>query len=120
MFCHYRKVGQGKNMFTSPPTPHPRPPKPEMPFGGDIFMTYLRNIYEWELESEVGETYFITTFMKHIQFCILTENEKANSSQIYQICALTVFIQLLLSISVVFSSFWCKKYIIPKEKGNLI
>ena len=38
-----------------------------------------------------AETIFITTSMKRISFCILTGNEKENSSQIYQTCALTVF-----------------------------
>ena len=35
---------------------------------------------------------FITTFMRRIKFCILTGNEKENSSQIFQTCTLTVFI----------------------------
>ena len=37
------------------------PPKPNMPFGGDIFLAYLRNIYEWELGSR-RETYFHSNF----------------------------------------------------------
>ena len=32
-----------------------------MSFGGDISLTYLRNIYEWELGS-LGETYFYNNF----------------------------------------------------------
>ena len=38
-----------------------------------------------------GKHFFITTFMKHIQLCILTRDEKENSSQTYQVRALTVF-----------------------------
>ena len=41
---------------------------------------YLCNIYEWELGSR-GKHIFITTFMKHIQFCILARNQKENLSQ---------------------------------------
>ena len=51
-----------------------------------------------------GGHIFITTFMKRIQFCNLTGNEKENSSQIYQTRAQTVSIYLLLfPISVVLS-----------------
>ena len=44
-----------------------------MPFGGDISLTYLRNIYEWELGSSggggggevgVGGTYFYNNFFE--------------------------------------------------------
>ena len=54
---------------------------------------------------------FITTFMNRIQFCILTGNEKDNSSQIYQTCAHII------------SSKSCVPVIpmqerSPKEKGN--
>ena len=30
------------------------PAGPKMPFGGHISLTYLRNIYEWELGSGMG------------------------------------------------------------------
>ena len=55
----------------------------------------------WGLENKVcvwggggggGKHIFITTFIKRIQFCFLTGNEKENSSQIYQTRAQTVFI----------------------------
>ena len=57
-------------------------PRSMLPFSGDIPLTYLRHIYEWELVSRG----------KRIQFCILTGNEKMNLSHIYQIRALTVFV----------------------------
>ena len=69
-------------------------PRPKMPFGGDISLTYLRHIYAWELGSRGGGGghIFITTLMKHVQLYILSGNEKVNSSKIYQTCALSVFI----------------------------
>ena len=67
------------------------------------------------VKSDSFEHIFITTFMKHIQFCIIPETRKGNSSQIYQTCELTLFIYPLFPISVVFSSFWCKTYF-PKRK----
>ena len=95
------------------------PSRPKIPFGGDISLTYVRNIYKSELGSRGGGGVggghiFITSLMKHIQFCILTRNEKENSSQIYQICALTVFIishQCCVLVIVM-------QEIFPKGKGS--
>ena len=39
-----------------------------------------------------GGKHIFITFIKRIQFCFLTGNEKENSSQIYQTRAQTVFI----------------------------
>ena len=64
------------------------PPRPKMSIGGDISDIFTSYMYEWELGSR-GIHIFIITFMKHIQFFILTENEKVNSSQT---CILSVFI----------------------------
>ena len=60
---------------------------------------------------------FITTFMKSIQFCILTGNEKESSSQIYQTRAQTVFILTTLSNQYCVLVILMQE-IFPKEKGN--
>ena len=86
-----------------------------MPFGGDISLTYLCNIYEWELGSR-GKHIFKTTFMKCIQFCILTENEKENSNQIYQTRTQTIHLIIISSKCCVLIILM--EEIFPKENDN--
>ena len=76
----------------------PKIHKPRMRFGGNISLTYLRHLYEAELESSRGvgwEHIFITIFMKRILFSIITGNEKENSSQIYQTRAQSIHITII-------------------------
>ena len=61
-----------------------------------------------------GKHTFITTFMKHIQFCILTGNEKENSSQIYHTCAPTIHLAIISHQCCVL--FTLMEEIFPKEK----
>ena len=57
---------------------------------------YLLRTYEGNISTKghlgfSGKTYFYNNF-NEIRFGILTGNEKENSSQIYQICALSIFV----------------------------
>ena len=101
-----------KNMFPFPlPHPNPQPLRPKMPYGGDTSLTYVCNIYEWELGSMTEGTYFYNNFYEThsiLHFNWKWERDfKPNIQETRTEC--------IHLISVVSSSVWCKKYL-PKRK----
>ena len=59
-----------------------------------------------------GGVYVITTFIKRIQFCILTGKDKENSSHIYQTSAQTIISNQSCVLVILMQE------IFPKEKGT--
>ena len=66
--------------------------------------------------AAAGNT-FLSTFMKHIQFCILIGNERANSSQdIPGMCIDCIHLTIIFNQCCVLVILM--QEIFPKEKGN--
>ena len=88
-----------------------------MSFGGDISLIYLRHIYEWDMNGNLGlgrKHISITTFMKRIQFCILIGNEKEESSDILGMR--TDLIDLTITSHQCCVLVILRKYYFPKRK----